>query len=744
MAEETPKKKKTIPLPPKKEEPATPAPAAKQETLDEKIARLEKEAKLAKLEKEAAARNRPPIVERAKETVVKGVVKGKEGIVAGAKGVGKGVDIVKQKTGMAPTRSPITGRMVEPPSLFERGITSLADVAGWFADKAKTAVTPQTIEDKITSQYSAKEQEDIRTKRLAQEAAKSAAKRNAEIRAQVQREEALGPEGRAREKLAQKKNIPEGKKLVISKNSLAEAVVDKNIPDIAVKQPLDGRVNRFKLRLESFLKKESPWYATADRQTVPTGALEGARARIARMTGGENPTAEDFIVKSLNRSKMFTPEEVTQVARQLVADAEMRPMLEESGLFTTYERPNSRLSGGAPKPIDKGTSKFTTIQDDFGNEVKITPKGRPVFPTFPEDQEPSLATRLERFKGQRADTARTVELIKKAEAEAVRNSVAPYGGKGPSVATGPQAQLELRNEIETRQRALAAQRAEAELAKQAARARIEGANNQAEQAFLARQARERDALRLAEGNATWDIRTPEELTPTGNVAENPSGVTRFDRLRSIAALNAGIPYSPLAPTNLGRMDRLREIAMLNAQTPEEYAYLKWLHTRAPLNNISTAGGAPLRGVQASSAPTRFFNMGRVPSLGGIGAAGGAVGGVLAPLQIYEQIKSFNSSDPIEAGYGAVDPFALRGLYDLILDPTVGGMTMKQAGRSYERKANDPRYIEKSPVSSAVGQAVRGNPAYLKGFINNFGYYGDSPAGWGFFDDESPRNLNESR
>jgi len=134
----------------------------------------------------------------------------------------------------------------------------------------------------------------------------------------------------------------------------------------------------------------------------------------------------------------------------------------------------------------------------------------------------------------------------------------------------------------------------------------------------------------------------------------------------------------------------------------------------------------------------------MPSLGGLGAAGNVVGGVLAPIQIYEQIKSANSSDPIEANYGAVDPFALRGLYDLALDPTVGGMSWKEAKRSYEKKANDPRYIEKSPITSAVGQAARGNPAYLKAFINNLAYYGDSPYGWGLFADEQPRNLNESR
>lgn len=683
MADETPKKKKTIPLPPKKDDPA-PTTAPKAETIDEKIARLEKEAKLAALEKEAAARNRPPVTTRTKEAVVGGVKKAGEVI-------GKGASKVAEKTGLGGAGkkiSPITGRLESSPSLFEKGLTGLADVTQYLANKAKsTLVGEGSVEDKIRAQMT---EEDI-AKDLAKRAKReSEAKRIRELQAKEQRLSTP----------SQKLQTPEGQKVVVQPRRGVEGVVPVDTADTAVARPLEERLRIFKPKVENFLKKESPWLSNPDRTTVPTGALEGARNKVARMVG--QGTAEDFLVTSLNRSKMFKPDEVPAIARQLIKDQNFRKMIEDSGLWTELERPNSRLSGGAPKPIQKPW------------EFKFKPE--PV-------KEPTLQERLAVFRANKPKAAEVPDDIfgEKAQAELAAREVSPYGGKGPSVATGPQAQAELRNEIETRRRALAAQRAEAEPAKQAARARIEGANNQAEQAFLKRLEAQRQAAaaqRGVEADATWDFRTPAELAPVATVGNAPSGVTR--------------------------MDRLRGIATLNAQTPEEYAYLKWLHSRAPFNQVSTAGGAPLRGIEAASRTPRFLNMGRIPSLGGLGVAGGAVSGVLAPIQIYEQIKSANSSDPIEANYGAVDPFALRGLMDLALDPTVGGMSWEAAKRSYEKKANDPRYIEKSPITSAVGQAARGNPAYLKAFANNLFYYGDSPYGWGLFADEQPRNLNEAR
>ena len=575
MAEETPKKKKTIPLPPKKEEPATPAPAAKQETLDEKIARLEKEAKLAKLEKEAAARNRPPVTERAKEAVKAGVEKAKTGL-------GKAADVVKQKTGTAPTRSPITGRMVEPPSLFERGITSLADVAGWMAEKAKTAVTGQTIEEAIRAGMTPEQ----KASQLARDAKRSSAvKQSIATQAKEQRLNTPSPN----------LNVGPEKQVVVSTSRGKEGVVPAGTNKKAVVIPLEERVQSFTAKLDRFIRNESPLLnaRNVDRATVPQGSIEGAKNKLKGLVGGD-ATAEDFIVKSLNRSGEFSPDEVPKIARRLVTDPTFRATLEESQLFDAYERPNNRLSGGAPKPIDRRTSA-----------IKPSPAA-----------EPTLQERLARFQENRVkQTQLDIENARKALApygdpqrdaklaSQAAEQLAPYGGKGPSVATGPQAQLELRNEIETRSRALAAKRAETEAARVATRTRIEGANNQAEQAFLARLAKEREAVNLAkqaEADATWDLRTPRELAmagaSTGAVGNAPSGVTR--------------------------MDRLRNVASLNASTPEEYALQKWLRSRAPLNNISTEGGAPLRGIVAGRAPSR---------LGGVATLGGQAFGVVPDI-----------------------------------------------------------------------------------------------------------------
>lgn len=701
MADETPKKKKTIPLPAKKDEPATSAPAAKQETIEEKIARLEKEAKLAQLEKEAANRAKPPITTRTKEAISSGVEK-----TTGA--VKKATSFVKEKTGIGvpPKISPVTGRPEVSPSLFEKGVTGLADIASVLANKAKTAITATSAEERLQAQMTP---EEILAKKMAD------ARRASQVKAQIAeqaRQERLNA-------VSPSLDVGPDKQVVVSRTRGKEGIVPANLDKKATIVPLDERVDAIKAKIERYVMGESPLLnaKNVDKATVSQGALEGAKLKLRTMVGGD-ATAEDFIVKALNRSKQFTPDEVARVARQLVQDPSLRKTLEESKLFDAYERLNNRLSGGAPKPIDGGTSKFTTIQDDYGNEVKVTPEGRTSWAKGAE--EPSLATRLERFKGQRADTARAAELARQAEAEAIRNSVAPYGGRSPSVATGPQAQLELRNEIETRRRIIAAQRAEAEAARQATRARIEGANNQAEQAFLNRQNAWNQLVEQHKGYDTWDLRTPAELYAASNPVTTPT------------------------PSGVTRMDALRQIASQNPKSAEEYAYLKWLHSRAPLNGVSTAGGAPVRGIVAESAPVRFLNFGRLPSVSGLGAAAGVVGGITAPFQIYDQIKSANSSDPYEANYGASDPLALRGLYDLILDPTVGGMSWENAKRNYTKKANDPRVIEKSPLTSSIGQAARGNPAYLKALVNHLAYYGNSPYGWGLFADEQPMNLNEAR
>jgi hypothetical protein len=117
----------------------------------------------------------------------------------------------------------------------------------------------------------------------------------------------------------------------------------------------------------------------------------------------------------------------------------------------------------------------------------------------------------------------------------------------------------------------------------------------------------------------------------------------------------------------------------------------------------------------------------------VGAAAKPVMGVLnavaVPLQLYQQYDSLQSPDAMERDYGGSDPMSLRPWMDLAGDATgIGGTNLTQALQRYSRTVNDPRYIEKNPISSIGGQAIRGNFDYLKGFLNNLGYYG-SGEGW---------------
>ncbi|NDB60001.1 hypothetical protein EB001_16360 [bacterium] len=119
--------------------------------------------------------------------------------------------------------------------------------------------------------------------------------------------------------------------------------------------------------------------------------------------------------------------------------------------------------------------------------------------------------------------------------------------------------------------------------------------------------------------------------------------------------------------------------------------------------------------------------------GNVGKAAKPVMGVLnavnTPLQIYDQISDANNSDKMISNYGGSDPLSLRAGMDLLLDSTgVGGSSLSEGLNKYNRLANDPRYIELNPVSSMVGQGLRGNPEYIKAFFNNLAYYGDK-GGW---------------
>jgi len=116
--------------------------------------------------------------------------------------------------------------------------------------------------------------------------------------------------------------------------------------------------------------------------------------------------------------------------------------------------------------------------------------------------------------------------------------------------------------------------------------------------------------------------------------------------------------------------------------------------------------------------------------GNVGRAAKPVMGVLnaalTPLQIADQIIDANSDDQMIANYRGSDPFSLRPWMDVALDSYTDGIG--PALEKYRRVVNDPRYIEMNPISSIGGQAVRGNPEYLKAFLNNLGYYGNG-GGW---------------
>ena len=574
MADETPKPKRTIPLPPKKDDPK---PAPKEETLDEKIARLEKEAKLAALEKEAAKRAKAPVTTRTKEAISTGISKTGGGIAKGAKFTGEKLAIPLPGQDTYTVRNPVTGRMEAAPTIFEKGIQSLSEIGGWMASKTKKALVGQTAEEKLRGQLSPEELNKVQ----GEEARKSAIIRN-RVREQALE---LG-------KPSSNLDVGPDKKVVVGPRG-QQAVVPKNIPNVAVLEPLESRIASYTERLHNFIKNESPVFSTGMRKTYPAAFLTASRNKISRIAGSQ--IAEDFLIAGLNKSGMFSADEVPAVAARLKNRLETRKLLTDSGLFDAVDRPKTRISGGAPKPIDGGGTKFTAIQDDFGNEVKVTPEGRTSWAS--PAKEPTLDEKLAKFKGKKAETLKAAELARQAELEDARRAVAPYGettesGQAARTFTGPNSQERqavLRTKIDKtnaeREAARIAEQERARIAAQQTRARVETANNAAEQAFLKRLEAQRQATtaqRGVEADATWDFRTPRELAMP--MASAASGLTGD------------------APTGVTRMDRLRNIATLNTQTPEEYALQKWLRSRAPLNNVSTEGGTPLRGIVAGRNP----------------------------------------------------------------------------------------------------------------------------------------------
>ena len=596
MADDTPKPKKTIKLPPKAEEPAATS-TAKSETIEQKIARLENEAKLAKLEAEAANRARPPVATRAKEAIKTGVKVTGGGIAKGAKWTGN------KLLGAGQVRNPITGRLESTPNFLEKGIQGLADITEALSETARRNLSSRTTDERIADRMTPEQ----KSKMLADKAeAETRFKKTLKVQTVTgPKQQVSNDQARARAVLL---NPPNGQQVITTGRGFS-GVVPANASKVAITQPLDGRIARYKIRLENYIKNESPIYTSGDAPSVKAATLAASKAKVAKMVG--SPFAEDFLIAGLNRSGMFTADEVTLVASQLKNTIEIKKLLTDSELFEAIDRPKTMLSGGAPKPLDGGASKFTTIQDDFGNEVRVTPEGRTTWAGQPP--EPTLDERLAKFKGKKADTLKAAELAREVEAEAARRAVAPYGdtnefGQARQAYEAAQARAERKVVLDAlvaeKQAAGLEELKRADLAKAATRARIEGANNTTEQNFLKRLEAERQAAtaqRLAEADATWDLRTPEELVPkaeAGAYGNTPNGTTREDRLRSIAALNALIPEN-IVPSGVTRMDRLRNIASANQASPERYALDRWLYSRAALNQVPTTG-LPPRGTVLST------------------------------------------------------------------------------------------------------------------------------------------------
>jgi len=94
---------------------------------------------------------------------------------------------------------------------------------------------------------------------------------------------------------------------------------------------------------------------------------------------------------------------------------------------------------------------------------------------------------------------------------------------------------------------------------------------------------------------------------------------------------------------------------------------------------------------------------------------GAVGGVLS---MAGQVIDATDSNYMNRNYRGTDPLAIRPLYDLLLAPA-SGQSYSDAGRAYEKMVADPEYVQRNPLSSMVGQAVRGDLQYLKAFLNAY-------------------------
>lgn len=112
--------------------------------------------------------------------------------------------------------------------------------------------------------------------------------------------------------------------------------------------------------------------------------------------------------------------------------------------------------------------------------------------------------------------------------------------------------------------------------------------------------------------------------------------------------------------------------------------------------------------------------GKMPNMTNVGNIFGAVtGGLGTAYQLYDQVNAVtgrNGDTTLDREYGGSDPLSLRAGMDVGLDIVTGDFG-PQTVRNYEQRVNDPEYIARNPLSSMVGQGMRGNTDYLKAFYN---------------------------
>lgn len=226
-------------------------------------------------------------------------------------------------------------------------------------------------------------------------------------------------------------------------------------------------------------------------------------------------------------------------------------------------------------------------------------------------------------------------------------------------------------------------------------------------------------------NGTWSFNTGEGAHITINPKENPSFIDRVnpanrkgiriyqEQSRAISEHELGVQINNFDTKNPSNPT----FELPTKETPNykiEYDRITPVMERplsTHLNNIKTEAqifGNAAKSHQFKGTPAGFG--GALASLDLIGV----------PLQIAGQVMAANGAfgdTELDKNYGLSDPLSLRAAMDVGLD-VVAGDFGPQTVRNYEQRVNDPQYIQRNPLSSMVGQGMRGNTDYLKAFWNS--------------------------